>query len=542
MDCPKCGSAMIKRHGKNGDFYGCSRFPACKGTANIKKASYVPRVVEKTSPRNWSQYQYAIFYFVGNHEENLIVQAVAGSGKTTTSVAALNYASRYQNVAFVAFNRSIAQAFADKVPAGVFSGTYHSLGLKSIIAARGKVRVEESKNFFIFNALADNMPDASRAVVMDYRSEALRVASLMKNVLAEPTIQGAYGVADEYGIDTGSDDEQAFVMDTAFKVFQESARDESCVDFDDMIYWCATGRVNPLKFDFVVTDEMQDTNAARLQMLLKMIAGGGRSIAVGDRAQAIYGWAGAHEGAMDAFKDATNAQELPLSITYRCPTSHVEIAKQIVPHLEARTDAPEGVVGEFRDYQLTSMVKDGDMVLCRVNAPLVKPAFQMLAQGRKAVIVGRDIGSNLISLVGRMAGKANNTASATIMLDEFNDYVGKQAERLERQGKFGKADFLRDQLETTEAIADGCATVDEVSKKIESIFSDEKSAGVRFSSVHRAKGLETPQDDGGVYILKPQLMPWPKAVESGDARAIQQEMNVKYVSLTRSKHGLYFES
>jgi hypothetical protein len=177
-----------------------------------------------------------------------------------------------------------------------------------------------------------------------------------------------------------------------------------------------------------------------------------------------------------------------------------------------------------------------------VNAPLVKPAFQMLAQGRKAVIVGRDIGSNLISLVGRMAGKANNTTSATAMLDEFSDYVGKQAERLERQGKFAKADFLRDQLETTEAISDGCVTVDDVSKKIESIFSDEKSAGVRFSSVHRAKGLETPQDDGGVYILKPQLMPWPKAVESGDARAIQQEMNVKYVSLTRSKHGLYFES
>lgn len=30
--CPKCGSKMILRHGKNGDFYGCTNFPKCKFT------------------------------------------------------------------------------------------------------------------------------------------------------------------------------------------------------------------------------------------------------------------------------------------------------------------------------------------------------------------------------------------------------------------------------------------------------------------------------------------------------------------------------
>jgi DNA topoisomerase-1 len=33
--CPRCGSPMIERSGKNGRFYGCSRFPACKGTRNM---------------------------------------------------------------------------------------------------------------------------------------------------------------------------------------------------------------------------------------------------------------------------------------------------------------------------------------------------------------------------------------------------------------------------------------------------------------------------------------------------------------------------
>jgi len=31
--CPKCGSGMVRRSGKYGNFYGCSRYPGCKGTS-----------------------------------------------------------------------------------------------------------------------------------------------------------------------------------------------------------------------------------------------------------------------------------------------------------------------------------------------------------------------------------------------------------------------------------------------------------------------------------------------------------------------------
>ena len=29
--CPNCGSGMIKRSSKFGDFFGCSKYPKCKG-------------------------------------------------------------------------------------------------------------------------------------------------------------------------------------------------------------------------------------------------------------------------------------------------------------------------------------------------------------------------------------------------------------------------------------------------------------------------------------------------------------------------------
>ena len=33
--CPKCGSKLVKRNGKYGDFLGCSNYPECKYTREI---------------------------------------------------------------------------------------------------------------------------------------------------------------------------------------------------------------------------------------------------------------------------------------------------------------------------------------------------------------------------------------------------------------------------------------------------------------------------------------------------------------------------
>lgn len=35
--CPKCGSVMRLRHGSKGDFWGCTGFPACKGTKEVNR-------------------------------------------------------------------------------------------------------------------------------------------------------------------------------------------------------------------------------------------------------------------------------------------------------------------------------------------------------------------------------------------------------------------------------------------------------------------------------------------------------------------------
>ena len=36
--CAKCGSLMVRRAGKNGDFLGCTGYPTCKNTRNLPNA------------------------------------------------------------------------------------------------------------------------------------------------------------------------------------------------------------------------------------------------------------------------------------------------------------------------------------------------------------------------------------------------------------------------------------------------------------------------------------------------------------------------
>ena len=64
------------------------------------------------------------------------------------------------------------------------------------------------------------------------------------------------------------------------------------------------------------------------------------------------------------------------------------------------------------------------------------------------------------------------------------------------------------------------------------MFSDDVE-GVVFSTVHKAKGLQSPT----VYILNPELMP--SAHASSDWE-IQQEENIQYVAYTRAQVQLVF--
>ena len=178
-----------------------------------------------------------------------------------------------------------------------------------------------------------------------------------------------------------------------------------CFDFTDQVWlpttWELSKRPWFKPYEFVLVDECQDLNATQLE-LVKMLAGrSGRILAVGDPRQAIMGFAGADNRSYQKIVDRLGAAELPLSICYRCPTSHLELVSANFPQIpiEAPIDAEEGKIEQIAESDLWSekpcALKIGDMVLCRKTAPLVNLCIKLISRGIAATVKGKAIGEQL---------------------------------------------------------------------------------------------------------------------------------------------------
>ena len=120
---------------------------------------------------NWSTQQKAVFEAVEKMSGSLQVEAVAGSGKTTTIVEAMNYIPKGKTAIFVAFNKAIATELSTKVPAGIEAKTLHAIGWKQMMD--NKYKVWKTKTRIII----EDLVNADPTLEDEYIYEILRPAS-----------------------------------------------------------------------------------------------------------------------------------------------------------------------------------------------------------------------------------------------------------------------------------------------------------------------------------------------------------------------------
>jgi hypothetical protein len=237
---------------------------------------------------------------------------------------------------------------------------------------------------------------------------------------------------------------------------------------------------------------------------------------------------------------------LPLTVTRRCGKAVVEEAKKIVPDFEAFETNPEGKIfqhrmkiqGSLESYH--GMVEDGDMVLCRCNAPLVSECFRFLRLGRKADIQGRKIGQGLVGTVKKMCNpRDSEDVSVETLLMRLSDWLfsEQKKERTKRNPSDQRLINLQDRYDCLSCFTEGVKTAAEVIKKIETVFTDENRGGIKLSSVHKAKGLEAKR----VFILLPKEAPMPHPMAKSSWEQ-EQEFNLKYVAITRAIEELVWVS
>lgn len=487
---------------------------------------------------NPSPQQKAVFSFVKDGRGNGAIVAVAGSGKTTTLLMAMQHVPHDASCAFVAFNRHIADELRSRCPKHVKVYTVHSLGLANIRQLWGDednpIAVDAEKAEGLMDGFEElrlpvgHLKRHKRAEVSSIRTAVRRLASMCKLTLTDPDPVSLQEMAWQYGIDVPADDDLVFRM--VPQVLSAARERTDVVDFDDML-WLPIKANLPLKhFDFFFVDEAQDLNPLQLEFVMRSVRKeSGRVLAVGDPRQSIFGWAGADVEAMPRLIDALGAYQMPLSVSYRCPTRHVDLARDLCPHMEARDDAPDGVVEDVTVDEFDP--RPGDMVICRTNAPLIPHAFDCIRRGIKATVRGRDIGRQLAGLAAQVIQDAVDMRDAKQSLAAW--HRKESSKLILREAPQSQLDSLNDRVMTIQAVMEECASPHEVPGRIERIFSD-KQEGVLFSSVHRAKGLESER----VWILRPEQLG--RVGSNLRDWETEQEENVRYVALTRSKRDLYF--
>lgn len=500
---------------------------------------------DKATEYSPSKYQKAIFEYIQNGHGNLVVEAAAGSGKTWTLIKSLSLIPSDKRILLSAFNQDIVQELKKKIGTipNVDIRTLHSLGLLFLYRNfPNKKSVPEAFKYdsYIRSHAAElssmNLKRLNFKDLVKYQENVKKFVDFGRFYLCETTQDLAF-IECRYNISPMGDEK-----DVAIKVMEWGKTELDVIDYTDMIWLPHVLSLKPinLQYDYIMVDECQDMNKAERELVLKCFKEGSRLISFGDSNQTIYSFSGSDPDSFAKLKALPNTTSLPLSISYRCADTIVDFAKNYVPSIERNEDGREGKI--VKNAKLED-VQDGDMILCRNNAPLIQVYSLFLKMGKKSYIMGKDIGSNLKTLVRRckkdeLNVKCNKDGLFARLYEDLFSSRNKLMEKCNidiqtatfSQQIQSKLDFIK----ALEVLAEGINTSDKLIEKIDAIFSAKnKASGIALSTIHKAKGLEA----NNVYIACNSLMSSKSAKLKWE---VNQEHNLMYVAYTRAKNVLGF--
>lgn len=476
----------------------------------------------------WSSFQTSIFAFVETGHGNAIVEAVAGSGKSTTIVEAMKLVRGL--AIFLAFNKAIADELKKR---GVNARTFHSLCFGVVLQSmKAQLDQDKLKKLLRENISIDSGPDTMTAGEERlYGAFAMRLVGLAKQVgmgfLTVDTFDAWVDICAHHDIEP--DSETANLqrgIEIARLLLDWSNKDRARVDFDDMLYIAVRDRLRLPTFDFVFVDEAQDTNMIQREILRMIMRPNARMIAVGDPAQAIYGFRGADARSLSLIGSEFNAVTLPLSISYRCSRTVVSYAQQWVDHIMPREDAPEGAVNKLATDWSPEDFSPNDLVVCRKTAPLISLAFKCIRFNVPAQVMGRDIGQGLKMLIKKM-----NAPNIDKLGEKLQAYMEREVAKARKDDDEKKIESIQDKVGSLlfliDALREDRRDLQGLEAGIDYLFKD-KANSVKLATIHKAKGLEADTVWWLDYDQCPAQwarQPWQR----------QEEIHLCYVAATRAK-------
>lgn len=538
-----------------------------------------------------STYQQDILdFFLNNPQSNMLVNALAGSGKSTTACM-LSEHSKTSDL-YIAFNASVVEEFKKKIKNPKTKVmTMHSLAYSIMLynveqeskdsgekpkgfGSQRSKRTVSLDNFKPHKILDEEITKrygryiefAKRVFLKDnyvnlYNLCRLTLTDMSSNkdvsrLIDDHVLFLYYGDEGYSAPDISEITSTLKILDTKSKQQFET---QGVIDFTDML-WIT---FNKLKYDNwevpywalytnIYCDEVQDFSNIQLNFLKFIKRTKGRYVFIGDFHQAIYNFAGANAQAFNQIpKMFAPVETFDLPICYRCAKSHLSRVNREygIPILPC-DDAPMGFVKTIDKNKISEYAKAGDMVISRKNKWIAEVVLDLARNGTPIFIEDKE----MVGAIKRQILSSKCTSVGTLekflqkVISNYNKKLfeivsknaregGHEEEHLEAvaeaNSKIDNTSFL---LEILEGYLENHASSDSVSKFsnfIDKLLNTTPSPNcVRLCSIHKAKGLEATN----VFVLN-------EAKINYDFRNSKeqniQEKNLSYIATTRAKEGLY---
>ena len=472
-----------------------------------------------------------------NSKGDIKINAVAGSGKTTTIIEYAKARPPQSKILYLAFNKSVKleaiKRFAAKGLQNVTVETAHSLAYKKIVFQNQyKVRAQGYKTYEIADLLGlqGNGEKHHEYVIANHINKFI---ALFCNSDIPKVQEVNY-------LETISDAKAKTFVKTFYHFIETQTRqllakmDKGEIEITHDFYLKKFQLQNPvLPYDYILFDEGQDASPAMLDIFLKQPA---IKVIVGDTHQQIYSW----RYAVNSL-EKTNFATFNLSHSFRFGANIAKLATQILFYKDAVTETkPITIKGLGTNNDTKTKA-----VIGRTNLGLLLNAIEYVTEkknvkyiyfeGNFSSYTYADEGASLYDVLNLHNNKHSLIRDALIKsmgsIKDLEEYIEKTEDAqlsmmLEIVKKYGND------------IYDIIKTIKQ--KHIEN--DDKEKAEIVFSTVHRCKGMEY----DAVHLVndfitedKVERLAHDFEKDEKKLNKLNEEINLLYVAITRTKNTLH---
>lgn len=466
------------------------------------------------------------------------INAVAGSGKTTTVIEYARTRPKKSRILYLAFNKSVKVEAMDKFRKlglnNVRVETAHSLAYRHIVPAfQYKIKQHGYKVHEIVSALGlEGRGEKHAEYVLANHINSFLSYFCNSSVRKVQQLNYLEVLHDPGALDfiiTRYDE-----LEYLTRVFlQKMNKGEIGITHD--FYLKKFQLAEPqLPFDYILFDEGQDASPAMLDVFFKQKA---TKVIVGDTHQQIYGW----RYAVNSLEQA-EFHALQLTNSFRFSQHIADLAIDVLKwklHLQDKLHV--SISGRNTTLQKRSQHPGSHAVIARTNVGLLLKAIEYITDNRKAQHIYfegnihsytyADDGASLYDVLHLKNGKRKKIRDKLLQnmkdLKELEEYIEKTGD-----GQLGMMLRIVDQYgnEIPAIIA---------SLKEKHVGDEEKAKAERiFSTVHRCKGMEYDCVHlANDFINEETLyrMLHGEEDKTPDPAKLNEEINLLYVAITRTK-------